>query len=57
MKTIQEGKIVTYYHARDGHKVKGKVIGVSYSVTGAQFAYVDNWANRVLIADILGVSA
>jgi hypothetical protein len=57
MKTIQEGNIVSYHHPRDGHKVKGKVLGVSMSVTGTQFVYVNNWANRVKIVDILGMES
>ncbi len=52
---ILEGDIVKYPHRRDGTPVEGKVIGVSRSVTGTHFVYVDNWANRVQIADILRV--
>jgi hypothetical protein len=53
MQHIKEGDIVSYKHPRDGHKVKGKVIGVSRSATGTHFVYVNNWANRVKVDDII----
>jgi len=56
IKAIEEGDIVTYL-ADDGHKFKGKVIGIVHGPTGTQMVLLDNCTNRVLIADILKVES
>jgi len=54
MKKVDDGALVRYYTS-DGSIETGKVIGVYESVTGWHCAYINNFANRVLLGDIIEV--